>query len=63
VPVGDGGMAVADESPWSRHFGIVLSSVDLVADTAERRKINHYVNNCASQGIQFIPLAQETPSG
>jgi hypothetical protein len=38
-------------------------SVGFAADTAERRKDVHYANNCASQGIHFIPLAQETLGG
>jgi hypothetical protein len=38
-------------------------SVGFAADTAERRKAVHYAINCASQGIHFIPLAQETLGG
>jgi hypothetical protein len=30
---------------------------------AECRKAAHYANNCASQGIHFISLAQETLGG
>jgi hypothetical protein len=64
VPVGDDVMAVAYDvtvvspesslSSSSRSFGFA-------ADTAERRKA--IANNCASQGIKFIPLAQETLGG
>jgi hypothetical protein len=32
-------------------------------EKAERRKAVHYANNCASQGILFSPLAQETLGG
>jgi hypothetical protein len=68
VPVGDGGMAVVYDVNWSRllwnrpylHPSILAA---FAADTAERRKAVHYANNCASQGIHFTPLAQETLGG
>jgi hypothetical protein len=68
VPVCDDGMAVAydvtvvspvvESSLFSsaRSFGFA-------ADTAEHRKAVHYAINCTSQGIYFIPLAQETLGG
>jgi hypothetical protein len=67
VPVGDDGMTVAydvtvvsivESSPSASAL-----SVSLAADAAEYRKAAHYENNCASQGMQFIPLAHETPDG
>jgi hypothetical protein len=65
VLVGDDGMAVAyDVTVVSPVVESSLSSsarsVGFAADTAERRKAVHYANNCTSQGIQFIPLTQET---
>jgi hypothetical protein len=38
-------------------------SVGFAADTAERTKAVLYDNNCASQGIYIVPLAQETLGG
>jgi hypothetical protein len=38
-------------------------SVGFAADTVERRNAVHYANNCACQGIHYIPLAQETLGG
>jgi hypothetical protein len=54
-------------SPWSRLLWnrpyLRPRDVGFAADTAERRKVAHYANNCARQGIKFIPLAQETLGG
>jgi hypothetical protein len=66
--VSDDGLAVAND------VTVVLPIVELsqfsparsvgfAADTAERRKAIHFAINCASQGIHFIPLAQETLGG
>jgi hypothetical protein len=38
-------------------------TVGFAADRAERRKAVHYANNCASQGIHIVQLAQETLCG
>jgi hypothetical protein len=63
LPVGDDGMAVAyDVTVVSPVEELSLSSsarsVGSAADAAERRKAVYYANNCASQRIHFIPLAQ-----
>jgi hypothetical protein len=68
VPVGGDGMAVEyDATVVSPVVESSLSSsarsVDCAADTAERRKAVRYAINCASQGMHFIPLAQETLGG
>jgi hypothetical protein len=48
---------------WNRPLSSSARSVGFAADAAERRKAIHYANNCASQGIRFIPLAQGTLGG
>jgi hypothetical protein len=68
VPVGDDGMAVAYDVTVvlpvvESSLSSSARSVGFAADAAERRKAVHYANNCASQVIQFIPLAQETLGG
>jgi hypothetical protein len=54
-------------SPWSRPLWDCLYLSPRVlsasADAEERRKADHYANNCASHGMHFIPLAQETLGG
>jgi hypothetical protein len=67
-PGGDEGMAGSyDVTVVSPLVELSLSSsarsIGFAADTAELRKAVHYANNCASQGIYFIPLAQETLGG
>jgi hypothetical protein len=68
VPVGDDDMAVAYDvtvvSPVvESSLPSSARSVGFAAEAAERRKAVHYANNCASQGIHFIPLAQEAQGG
>jgi hypothetical protein len=68
VPVGNDAMAVAYDvtvvSPVVESSqSSSARSVDFAADAAERRKAVHYADNCASPGIYFIPLAQETLAG
>jgi hypothetical protein len=68
VRVGDGSTAVAyDVTVVSPVVESSLSSsarsVGFAAYTTERRKAVHCAINCASQGIHFIPLGQETLGG
>jgi hypothetical protein len=68
APFGDDGMAVSHDvtvvspvvysslSPSERYVGFA-------ADAAEHRKVVHYPNNNARQGINFIPLVQEELDG